>query len=78
MPNAKSGKDSVDMSILGMEGIPREKIEQRLFERLKLKRKKNDYNVFVFPDTLIQTLTINANYQGGNNPILNPKHFQNM
>lgn len=45
---------------------------------MNLKRKKTDYDVYLFPDSLIQLLTINANFQGGSNPKLNPIHFQNM
>jgi hypothetical protein len=38
VPNAKTGRDQVDINVYGMEGVPAEVIEERLNFKLSKKR----------------------------------------
>ena len=40
MPNAKAGRDQVDINVYGMEGVPGEVIEERLNMKMLKKRQK--------------------------------------
>ena len=40
MPNAKAGRDQVDINVYGMEGVPAEVIEERLVMKMTKKRQK--------------------------------------
>ncbi len=40
MPNAKAGRDQVDINVYGMEGVPAEVIEERLNYKMNKKRQK--------------------------------------
>jgi hypothetical protein len=40
VPNAKAGRDQVDINVYGMEGVPAEVIEERLNLKLGKKRQK--------------------------------------
>ncbi len=38
VPNAKAGRDQVDINVYGMEGVPAEVIEERLVMKMTKKR----------------------------------------
>ena len=40
VPNAKAGRDKVDINVYGMEGVPAEVIEERLNMKMTKKRQK--------------------------------------
>ena len=40
VPNAKAGRDQIDINIYGMEGVPAQAIEERLNFKLTLKKNK--------------------------------------
>ena len=40
MPNAKAGRDQIDINVYGMEGVPAEVIEERLNFKMKKKMQK--------------------------------------
>ncbi len=74
MPNAKSGRDSLEITIYGMVNVPPELIEEKYNEKMGIKKKKGESGA---PTPVSQhpidmtALTINANYQGASNPMMN-------